>query len=254
MLFDTTHLLYILISSISSAILLVLLFVFVKKYETKVVLLKIFAILTILIHYSSLWVDYFSTGTADVPNTMLLPIYPCNVSMWLLLILAFISNKKSKFFAFLAEFTFYLGVVGGILGIVLNENYAGTPDLTNFEILKGLLSHTLLIIGCFYLFSGGFIKIRVKNVLSVFVGMLVLLADGYLINWLFSIFSLPEVNSMYLLHVPFPELPWLNTFSIGAMGLGLVFLITAFYELLFLKKGERWTDTLKNFENRRKNI
>ena len=245
MLFDTQHILYMLISSIIIILLLVLFKLFVKQQKYKDLVLQIFAVLTVIIHFSSLYVDYFKTGTAVVEAPMLLPIYPCNVAMWLLVISAFWKNKNSKVFSIIAEFTFYLGIVGAVVGIMLNEIYANNPTLADWGVLKGLLSHSTMLVGCVYLLVGGYIKIRVKNTISVLFGLLFLLVDGGIIIGLYKMFKLTPPNCMYLLSNPVPNLPWLNTFVIGIIGLLIVFLIGVIVEQIALPKQDRWYSKLK---------
>lgn len=248
MLFDLAHILYMVISTIITIIGLIVCGVFIKKDNHKDIILKTFAILTVVIHYSSLYVDFFTTGKAVLEEPMLLPIYPCNVAMWLLLICAFWKNKKSKVFNYIAEFTFYLGVVGGIVGILFNEIYASTPNLAVYHTLKGFLSHSTMIFGCIYLLVGRYIKIRVKNTLSVFIGLLFLLVDGGVIIGLYRLANLTPPNCMYLLSNPFPNLSWFNTYMIGVIGILLVFIITTIYEQCALPKEERWYVKLKNLK------
>jgi len=245
MLYDFTFILYLSISAIFTISFLIFAFVFIKKDDTKTIILKVFSLLVVAIHYSSIWVNYFSSGTATIDNTMILPIYPCNVIMWTLLITAFTKNKKSKFFKVIAEMTFYFGVIGGGIGLLFNANYDADSNLTNYVVLKGLLSHTFLILGSMYLLVGKFIKIRVSNVISCTIGFVILLLDGLFINGLFEYFNLPAVNSMYLLQIPFESLKWLNTITIGIIGLFIVTAVTMLYEQIFLPKKERWYYKLK---------
>lgn len=252
MLFDLQHTLYIIISCLLIVMLLILCGIFVKAEKYKDVILKTAAVLTVVLHYSSLYVDYFQTGQATLEAPMLLPIYPCNVAMWLLLIAAFWKNKNSKVFGYVAEFTFYLGIVGGIIGILFNEIYASTPNLAEWHTLKGLLSHSVMLFGCVYLLVGGYLKIRVKNTISVFFGLIFLLLDGGIIIGLYRLANLTPPNCMYLLENPFPSLPWINTFVVGVLGLVLVFGITAIYELLKVPKEERWYQQIKIAKNKEK--
>ena len=246
MLFDLTHILYMVISAILSAGLLVLLYLKLKDMRKKETVLKVFAIITVIIHYSSLWVDYLSTGSATVQASMLLPIYPCNVMMWLLLITSFVKKREGFAYKSLSEFTFLAGTFCGIIGILLNENYGATPNLLEYEILKGLLSHSTMVLGCIYLKTAGFVKVRVSNVISVALGLTLFLVDGLFINGLYKVFDLGSVNSMYLQHPPFENLPFLNTIFMGVMGLLLVFIITAIVEQVALPKEERWYTILKS--------
>ena len=246
-MFDLQHVLYTVISFVVTAILLIVCAFFIKDSKAKKKILKISALSTVALHYSSLYVDYFSTGSANVEAVMLLPIYPCNVAMWFLVAVAFMDEGK-KLFKYLAEATFYLGITGGIIGIVLNENYMNTPSRADWDILKGLLSHSTMLFGCLYLLVGDYIKIRVSNLISV-VGMLgFLFIDGVTVIWLYRRFGLNPPNSMYLLEMPFANLPWINTWTIGLAAVTVCFLITALYEQLTLTKEERWYSKLKRLQ------
>lgn len=244
MLFDTNHILYMLISAFLTAGGLFFCRLYIKNTKWKDVVLRIFAILTVILHFSSLWVDYFTTGEAEVENTMLLPIYPCHIAMWLLLIVAFWRKKDSKVYKVLSEFTFYLGIVGGVIGLAFNEIYSNTPNLADWDTLKGMLSHSTMMFGAIYLLVGGYIRIRVDNVISVFFGLLLLLLDGFAIIGLHRAFGIDSPNCMYLLESPFPDIAWFNTYLLGLLGLLASFVITAVYEQIALKKEDRWYSKL----------
>lgn len=219
---------------------LVLCKIYIKQDKSKKLVLKIFAILTVIIHYSILYVDFFSAGVAEAEPPLLLPIYPCNVMMWLLLICAFIKNDKSKFAKALYEFTFYAGIICGSIGILLNENFASNPSLLHWYSLRGLLSHSTMVFGCLYILVGGFIRIDVSNCLSLVFGLCLFLVDGFIINSLYLIFGLGQCNSMYLQQVPFEAYPWLNTYVMGLAGLLLVFIFTCICEHFMKKKQDRF--------------
>ena len=251
-MFDLSHILYMIISAIITTGLLIAFALCLKDEKQKKAVLKISALATVILHYSSLYVDYFTQGTASIDSTMILPVYPCNVAMWFLLAVAFIKNMRGIFFKYLSEATFYLGVTGGIIGIVFNENYASNPNLADWDILKGLLSHSTLLLGCIYLLTGKFIRIRVDNVLSVTFLLLFLLLDGGIVIGLHSLFGLNPPNCMYLLENPFPALTWFNTWLIGALAFFVCFIFTAVYEQIALKKEERWYFHLNEWKQRLK--
>ena len=252
MLFDITHSLYLIISYLLTIGGLIACYFFLKKDEQKRFILKLSAVITVIIHYSSLWVDLFSTGEPDLQDSMLLPIYPCNICMWLLLITAFCKKRDNIAFNLLSEFTFWAGTVCGTIGILLNENYANTPTLADYDILKGLLSHSTMVFGALYLRVSGTVKIRVFNTVSATCGLLLFLVDGLLINGLFSLFKLEPCNCMYLQEPPFPDMPWLQNYVMGAAAVLLVFGVTALYEYFALPKEERWYRKLKQKINARK--
>jgi len=247
MLFDLTHILYMVISAIISVALLIVIAKFVKKEQHKECFLKWTSVITIIIHYSSIWVTFFGNAgsTEGLEDSHLFPIYPCHIMMWVLLIAAFIKNKKGKLFKTLAEFCFWVGIICGSIGIILNENYGNTPSLQDWDILKGLLSHSTLLIGCIYMLVGKFIKIDVSNVLSVVIGLLFFIIDGYVAILLYDVCGLGEINAMYLRESPISSMPWLSPFIMGAVGVSLLFACLALYELSFPKE-ERWYKKLKN--------
>lgn len=245
-MFDRTHIIYMIVSAIITIVLLVLAGLFVKKEKYQLLIIRSLAIITVGLHFSDLYVQFFQTGTATVASVQLLPIYPCNIMMWLLLIGAFIKNRDHKIAKILLEFTFYAGILCGILGIVLNENYDSNPTLTDWFVLKGLLSHSTMVMGCIYILVARFIKIRVSNCFSIFCGLILFIVDGLIINGLYLVFGLGECNSMYLQSPPFPAAPWFSQWLMGLIGLALAFVITVVYEQIALPPAERWYTRLKN--------
>ena len=237
--------LYILISATITIYLLKHFNKNVDGIERKNKILKFFAIATIVLHYSSIPVDYFSSGSASVDGTMLLPIFPCNFAMWTLFWVAFYKNKSGKFFDFLVQMTFYVGVAGGILGIAFNEAYINTPSLSDWSVLKGLLSHSTMLIGSFYLFVGKYFEIRVSNMKNILLSLGVLLIDGMLVILLYALCELDPPNSMFMLETPYEAYPWLNTWSFGALAILAGFVITSTYEYFKLDKKDRWYSLLK---------
>ena len=165
--------------------------------------------------------------------------------MWLLLIVAFMKNKESKFFNHVAIVTFYLGVIGGTVGLVLNENYISNPSFKDWFVLKGLLSHSTLIFGSLYILVGKYIKIRVSNIFSVIGGLLFLLLDGAIVIALHKNFELDSPNCMFLLENPFPQIPWFNPIILGVAVVVVIFCITVVVEQLIVQKDERWYHIFK---------
>lgn len=251
MLFDLAHSLYVVISTVITIVILILATIYLKEQKQKDVFLKFFAIITVVLHYSGLWVDFLSTGTAEAGSALLFAVYPCHVCMWLLVASAFIKNRKTIGYRFVTEFTFYLGIVGGVLGIALNFNYMGNPTLADWSVLQGLLSHSTLIIGCVWLLCGKYIKIRVFNTISILLGMSLLLIDGVFVNTLFEYCKIGSVNSMYLLEPPVASMPWFNTAFMGILAIVVGFLITAIYEQIALPKEDRWYSHLAYWYNKK---
>lgn len=246
MLFDLTHVLYFTISFILIAVVEILLYKYVHEQKYKNLVLKIAAILTVVIHYSSLMYDYLTTKSAQIEENMIFMVYPCNVGMWFLLLCAFIENKETKIYHILAEFTFYLGIVGGIIGIVFNENYSNTPSLADYHILKGLTSHVTMLFGAIYLKVGSYIKIRIHNILSVALGYVFMLLNAVAIIGIEKAFGMDASNPMYLMEVPYEAYPWINIWTMGLAGFVLLLIIITIYEKIFVKKEERWYYILRD--------
>ena len=250
-LFDLNHILYMVISFLLTAVLLALAFFFVKAQNKRDNFLKLWAVLTVVIHYSIIYVNFLKEGNLQIGENMIFAIHPCNVCMWLLLITAFVKNKNTVAFRLLAEFVFWAGTVCGIIGIVLNENYVGN-GITDYEAFKGLVSHSTMIVGALYLLVGGYVKLRASNVLSVVLGLLLFVVNGALINFIYKLFDRGEPNSMYLQEAPFPNVPWLNTLVIGLIAVAVCFAITATYEQIALKREDRWYTRLHNLMKMKK--
>ena len=248
------HLILALYNAVALALTVLLMIVCkktIRSDKTKDRVLKWTALAVVAIHYSSLYVDYFSNhGEAAIDNTMILPVYPCNIVMWLLVIVAFMKNKESSLYKTLAEFTFIGGTFCGVIGVMFNINFLNNPDLADYDILKGLVSHSVMIFGTVYLYVFNYVKIEVlRTTRSIFFGLLLFASCGLLVNVLFAVFDISSVNAMFMLEPPIPELPFFNFFTIGILGVILSFVGLNVYEAFSLPKEERW---LTKFINERR--
>lgn len=242
-MFNLQHILYLVISFVLTAGLLVVFELKVKNQEQKNSILVFSAVITVIIHYSNIWVEYFATkGQNTVESNHILPVYPCNVVMWMLLACALIKDKKSVIFRLLSDFCFYGGIVCGVVGLVFNANFDANPTLLNYNVLKGMLSHSTMLFGCLYLMVGGYIKIGVFNSLSVTFGLGTFVVCGLTVNKLFEAFGMTPIDGMFLLNNPyFPVSPMI----LGVGAIILMFIILVLFEQR-LPKEERWYTKLKN--------
>jgi hypothetical protein len=241
-MFNTQHIMYMVISGVLTAGLLLLAWCFAKGDRSRNFILKFSALITVVIHYSSLWVDYFASGgSAQVENNMILPVYPCNVVMWMLLIAAFMDNKRSLPFQILSEFCFYGGIVCGVIGIVLNANFDNTPTLADYDILKGMLSHSTMLFGCIYMKVGKFMKVRMFNVVSVVTGLAIFVLCGVAVNRLYEHFGLEAPDGMFLKSNPYTDV---SPITLGIIAVAIMFCCLALWELR-LPREERWYSKLR---------
>ena len=218
----------------------------IRKDSTKDIVLKSVSLAVVIIHYSSLYVDYFTNhGEAMIENNMILPVYPCNIIMWLLLIVSFMKNKESNVYKTLSEFTFIGGTLCGLIGVLFNINFLNNPDLGDYDIFKGLISHSVMIFGTVYLFVFNYVELEVvRTTKSIFWGLVIFVTCGFTINVLFAIFDIESVNAMFMLEPPLPQLPFFNFFTIGFLGLILSFIGLNIYEHFTLPKEKRWLSKL----------
>ncbi|MBQ7416134.1 MAG: YwaF family protein [Oscillospiraceae bacterium] len=236
-MFNLQHILYMVISGALTVALLALARKYAVNDEVKNRILKFFAIITVVIHYSNLWVDYFvSGGTATVENNQILPVYPCNVVMWMLLVASLLRDKKRLLFQMLSEFCFYGGTICGVVGIVLNVNFGNTPTLADYDILKGLLSHSTMLVGCLYMLVGRFIKIRVFNAVSVAAGLGCFVICGVAVNALYEAFGMTPPDGMFLKSNPYISI---SPIILGVLAVVLLFCGLALWEMR-LPEEERW--------------
>ena len=239
-MFDFTHSIYVSVSFIIIFVSLLLADIFIKKQQQKDNFLRFLAIITVIIHFSVLWVDYLGTGSAAIEDNMIFMIYPCNIAMWLLLIYSLFINKDTPFAKNFAVFIFYIGLFGGVIGLVFNINYFATPDLGDYHVLKGLLSHVTMLAGCIYLLTGKYIKISMKNLIPVTIGSFAMFVHGYALIALFRVYNIYTPNIMFLIEKPFPEYPFISIWTIILAAFVLLFTFLHGYECIKYKKEDRW--------------
>ncbi len=201
MLFDTVHILYITFALLGTVGALVGLH-FIKSQKWKDFALKAFALTTVIVHFSIVWTSYLGTGTPIVTPSILFPVFFCNLAMYMLLVAAFWKNKSTKLFEWIATFAAYAGIIGGLVTTFYPDFYTANPNVGDWLVLRSMIDHTTMLIGCLFLFVGGYIKPRVYNMLPLCVGLLFSGLVGVIINGIFSLSGLPAQNSMYLQNQP----------------------------------------------------
>ncbi len=233
-MFNSTHIAYMVISALISIAVIVPLCKIKSKKLTAAVI-HFLAIITVVIHFSGLWHEYFTTGSASASMEYIFPMFPCHICMWLLIISANTLKSDTLIARIIKDFTFWGGTVCGTVGILLNENFASNPTLTDYHVLKGLLSHSTMVLGCILLLVGGFVKIGIfRSFFSVVCGLALFLLDGLFVNFLFERFEMGEPNAMYLQRPPFEALPIINTYTIAIMSLSVTLLTSLIYKLTVL--------------------
>ena len=223
--------LYNIITLVIITLLLILCKKKVGKERTKDLILKISSIAVVVIHMSSIYYHYFFDKVIEVEDNMFLPIYPCNIVMWLLVIVAFMRNKKSKWFKLLA----------GLIGVIANINYLNNPKFWDCDIMRGVVSNDVMIFSTLYLGIMGYVEVDfVNSMKSNIFGLLLFCVIGGLINLLYWCFGLDDVNAMFMIRPPFEDLPFINFFTIGIGSVIILFIGLNIYELIAIPKEKRW--------------
>ncbi|MFA5763156.1 MAG: hypothetical protein WC931_06240 [Bacilli bacterium] len=229
-LFDGPHIGYIAISLAITALLLWLPFRFISKDKYKNIYLKFWALATFFLHISPLWVAFLNGQPAVAADNVLFPIYFCNMSMYLLVVVAFWGNKKSKFFGYISTIVAYAGAFGALISLFYPEYYFHGTTIFEWGVLKSMLSHSTMLIGSLYLFVGGYFKINRFNTLTYSIGLLFFGAIGLIVNSVFAWAGLNAPNAMYLQRPPIDDVPFLNVYVIAALMVLLVVAISFTYE------------------------
>ncbi|MDD4154588.1 MAG: YwaF family protein [Bacilli bacterium] len=234
-LFDGPHLGYIAVSLTITALLLWLPFRFIKSQKYKDIYLKVWALATLFLHLSPLWIAFLNGNPAIAADNMLFPIYFCNLSMYLLVIVALWGNKKTKFFNYMATVVAYAGMFGALISLFYPDYYLHGTTIFEWGVFKSMLSHSTMLIGCLYLFVGGYFKVNRYNVVTYTIGLLFFGAVGLIVNWTFAAAGLNAPNAMYLQHPPIEDVPFLNVYVIAALMVLLVFGISYTIEVISKK-------------------
>lgn len=214
---------------------------FVKSQKIKDMALKVLAWLCFLFHISVMWQSSLTNGgTGTAPSAVLWPLYFCNVTMYLLLVVAQI-DKKSKVFKALATFVAYAGIIGTIVTFVdYNFPFAYDDGIYSFERMKSTVSHAFMMMGSIYLFVGGYVKIRLKNIGYFVLGVLFNGLVGVAVNWYFITYNINTgINAMWLRHTAMDGVPFLNGIGLAAIAVGLMVAFSLVWELIAVPIAKR---------------
>ena len=222
---------------------------FIRTEKSKNLTLFFSSVLTILCHYSTLIYLCITNGDSleylkQNPN-LLLPIYPCNVVMWGCLIYGILKNKESKVSLFLADYLFWFGIFSTLVGMFANVDFINNPTFKDYEVTKSIVAHATLLFNVLLIFVFGHIKVDlVKNMIHITISVVMMYLIGLYCNKIFEVLiSVDEansINSMFILHSPFPSLPFLIYPIIALCALILYFGLFSVCELFVYPKGNRW--------------
>lgn len=234
-IFDLFHTIYIL-GSLGITALIIYFLKYVKNEKAKDKILLTSAILTYILHLSPLWINFFKGEEAIAYDNMLLPIYFCNLSMFLLMVVALMKDKNTKTYRILATSTAYSAILGSMISLIYPEYYLSSDEGMTFGIMKSLLSHSTMLVGGIYLFTGGFVKITEKSIVDFIIGILIYGAVGALVNLSYRIFDLGKPNAMYMQGSAIEGVAILNGYFISVAMILVVFGIN---KLILFQKAKK---------------
>jgi hypothetical protein len=235
-MFSTTHIVYIIVSLVLTAGLLTTAFYLIKNEKAKRWMLISFAILTFVLHISIMWVDLFTYNSAQAPKYVLFPMYFCNVCMYGLMIVAFL-KKESIAFKWLATFIAWGGVFGGLITIIGSDYLAN--GFSGWENIKSMLSHSTLLLGCLWLFVGGFVKVRLRNILPWMAGMVFCTILTFSLNAIPIAGQTRALDGMYIWK-PILDDTFLYGYVLMPALTGILLVVSIIFELIFVPKVERF--------------
>ncbi|MBR3863044.1 MAG: hypothetical protein IKM42_05245 [Clostridia bacterium] len=230
----------------------------VKKWvqtpRAQYAVLLIAGVVTVLVHYSSFFY-YLAMGTAleyvRENLCLILPLYPCNILMWCALIYGFIGNKNSKAALFLSDFLFWFGIFATMAGMFANFDFLANPTLTDYEVVKSILSHATLLFNILLIPVLGYLRPRFwRNVLNIATAIVFMCLIGLYCNLTLEVLVSYEMaldmNSMFLLQSPFAPMPFLRGQIIAPVAFVLYFILFTVIDIIRMPRGARWFDKVLN--------
>lgn len=224
-----------------------------KSDRSKYIVLLSISIGTILCHYSSLLYHQIVDNSAmdflkSNPN-LILPIYPCNVVMWLSFVYGIIKNKQNKFTLFLGDYIFWFGIASALVGMFVNIDYFREPTLLNYDVTKGIVAHAIMLLNVLALPVLGFTKIKLeRNIIHILISIVMMYLIGQYCNLVFTVIGSDkmayDVNSMFIIHSPFEGVNFLTYPIITSIAFIIYFGVFFILEFIMYKKGNRWYNRL----------
>ena len=240
------------IFSAINIVIMFFVFKFLKKKDLNnkqvALVFMTFSLLTVFTHYIDIIVSLLN-GHAytlqNLPNIYFLPVYPCNIMMWLNVIMIPLMFKRGKFCQFLANFIFFIGSGCAFFGLILNENFLSNPNFLDLYSLKAIVSHVFLLYACISLKVFNVFKIQtIQSVLSGLFGIFIFLISNIYTNAILKKLNRETVDSLFTKGLN-DQFKFINFYSIIVIALIILIVVTTIYETKVYPLKERWYYRLK---------
>ncbi len=241
-LFNAAHLITLGIFALMGVVFFFLVTKLKQSEAWKERIFQILAIFNFIVHISIVWYLFITKDSIFViPFNLLWPLATCNIVVFFNLVIC-VMNKQSKVFKFIAAFCVWMGIIGGVLSLL-----AGKTGPVDFDNVRSLFSHFIMILTSTYIFIAGYVKISVNNLFPVAAGLVFNGLLGFVTNWIFYLKGWADQNAMWLHDGLIPGVAATRGYYVALYALAIIFIFTAIYEQIKLKKGSRWYNRLANF-------
>jgi hypothetical protein len=241
------HIWYVIIST-AIIVGLLLLFHFApwfQKQRNRNLTLFFISLVCFLVHISEYWLAV-PLGVLEFIDTDmggLLILSPCAASMVGFLIVGFmaVSGRGGAAGKWLAVGVAYIGFVGAFSTVYLSPRYAAVDFFSGWYLASNLFAHSILLLGCVYLVTGGFIKVKFSNTLPTLLVGAIYYALGCVEILIFMALQMDYkyINPMYFFE-PFGNIYPFFGIVLFAVAMGVTVAFTLFFEFCFVKKQSRF--------------
>lgn len=198
------------------------------------ILLLAAPLVTVAVHYSTFLYRLLGAGDAiaylgETPN-LLLPIYPCNLVMWVCLAYGFCKDRTSKVSLLLSDYMFWFGLFACLAGMFANVDFILDPDLGNYEVTKSILAHATMLFNVLLIPVLGRLRPQFwRNMTNMIIAVIAMYVIGLYCNLIFEALVSAEaaydVNSMFIIHSPFDGVSFLRYPVIALIALLIYFTV-----------------------------
>lgn len=238
-LFNAAHIVALVIYAVLGVLFFFLVNKFKQSEKGKEVIFQILSITNFIVHISIIWYLFITQDSIFViPFNLVWPLATCNIVVFFNLVIC-VMDKKSKLFKFMATFCAWLGIIGGVLSLL-----AGKTGPVDFDNVRSLTSHFIMILSSGYIFVAGYAKVSVSNLISVGVGLLFNGLLGIFTNFIFTLKGWADQNAMWLHDGLLSGVDATKGPFVAIYIMVLVFVVAAIYEQVKVEKGSRWYDKL----------
>ncbi len=118
-----------------------------------------------------------------------------------------------------------------------------------YDVTKGIVAHGIMLLNILALPVLGLVKIRLeRNILSILISVVMMYFVGMYCNLIFTVIGSADmaydVNSMFLLHSPFPGLDFLTYPTVALIAVVFYLILFIICEQFKYRRGERWYNRL----------